>query len=128
MPDSRFDSLEPDEQQKLWAKLEELLEDDFDFAKIVVFELDADASESADWEQLEPLCWINRQGSDIADPLSSDEITWLARHLDKEEASSINRDFGMEGLQSAVVYLMFYSDDEEAEPAREYYCNFTRDL
>jgi hypothetical protein len=128
MPDSLFDTLEPDAQQELWGRLEELLEDDFDFAKIVVLELDADAVESGEWGELEPLCWINRQGSDLADPLSSEEIAWLAKHLDKDEASVINGDFGIGGLQAAVVYLNSYSDDENIEPKRVYYCSFTRDL
>jgi hypothetical protein len=130
MSDPLFDSLEPDAQQEIWARLDELLENDFDFAKIVILEIDSASAMSEDWDQLEVRCWTDRQGageSPIA-PLSPDEVTWLAKHIGENEASVIRQDFGMEGIQAAVVYCITYSENEEIEPVTEEYTCFTRNL
>jgi hypothetical protein len=125
-----FDSLEPDAQQELWARLDELLENDFNFAKIIIIEIDYESAASEDWDQLEVRCWTERQGdgeSPIA-PLSPDEVRWLAKHIGESEASVIQQDFGLEGIQAAVVYCVTYSEVEEIEPFTEEYTCFTRDL
>ena len=130
MSDSLFDSLEPDAQQELWGRLDELLANDFDFAKIVILEIDSESAASEDWDELEVRCWTDRQGvgeSPVA-PLSPDEVKWLAKHIGDSEASVIQQDFGMEGIQAAVVYCVTYSEVDEIEPVTKEYTCFTRDL
>lgn len=129
-PEAMFNSLKPDEQQVLWGKLDRLLDFDFDSAKIVILVIDSDAVESRDWDSIEVLCWTDRQGSDesISEPLSVDEVEWLAKHIGEDEAAVMKRDFGMKGKQTAVLYCVTYSEDEEEEPVMKEYSCLTRDV
>ena len=125
--DNIFDSLADDVKESFWAKLDDDLDSTFDFAKIVIYEIDEDDAQEHKWESLEPLCWVNRQDKDSPyDALISEEVKWLAKHIGNEEAEIAAKDFGGEGTQTAVVYAVRYSNDEDIEPARYYLSSFTR--
>jgi len=114
-------------KEGFWSKLDDELDLTFDFAKIVVYEINENNAEEPSLEGLDVLCYINRQNDDSPyDALVAEEITWLARHLGDDEAEKVANDFGGEGTQSAIVYAVSYSDDEGIEPARYYLTSFTR--
>jgi hypothetical protein len=114
-------------KESLWSKLDDELDSTFDFAKIVIYEIDEDDAREHEWESLEPVCWVNRQDKDSPyDALIVEEVKWLAKHLGNEEAELVAKDFGDEGTQTAIVYAMRYSDDEDIEPARCHLSSFTR--
>ena len=122
-----FGDFSDETKESLWSKLDDELDSTFDFAKIVVYEIDEDDAQEHEWESLEPVCWVNRQDKDSPyDALISEEVTWLAKHLGDAEAEIAAKDFGGEGTQTAVVYAVRYSNDEDIEPARYYLSSFTR--
>jgi hypothetical protein len=72
----------------------------FDFAKIVVYEIDSDDVQMHNWDSIEPICWINRQNEDGSfGELTSDDVLWLGKHIGEQEASSIRKDFGGQALR-----------------------------
>jgi hypothetical protein len=122
-----FEDFSDETKEGLWSKLDDELDSTFDFAKIVIYEIDEDDAQEHEWESLEPLCWVNRQDKDTPyGALIIDEAKWLAKHIGDEEAEIAAKDFGGEGTQTAVVYAVRYSDDENVEPARYYLSSFTR--
>ena len=122
-----FGDFSDETKESLWSKLDDELDSTFDFAKIVVYEIDEDDVQEHEWESLEPVCWVNRQDKDSPyDALISEEVKWLAKHLGDAEAEIAAKDFGGEGTQTAIVYVIRYSDDEDIEPARYYLSSFTR--
>jgi hypothetical protein len=125
--DNIFDSLTDDDKESLWGKLDDELDSTFDFVKIVIYEIDEDDAQEHEWESLDPLCWVNRQDKDSPyDALISEEVKWLAKHIGNEEAEIAAKDYGSEGTQTAVVYAVRYSDDEDIEPVRYYLSSYTR--
>jgi len=122
-----FEAFSDDAKESLWSKLDDELDSTFNFAKIVIYEIDEDDAQECEWESLEPSCWVNRQDKDSPyDALIAEETKWLAKHLGIEEAELVAKDFGGEGTQTAVVYAIKYSDDEDIEPVRYYLSLFTR--
>lgn len=122
-----FEDFSDETKESLWSKLDDELDSTFDFAKIVIYEIDEDDAQEHEWESLEPLCWVNRQEKNSPyDALISEEVNWLAKHLGNEEAELVEKDFGSEGTQAAIVYVVRYSDDENVEPSRYYLSSFTR--
>lgn len=130
MKDSLFGALDPTEKQDLWGWLDALLEFHFDFAKVVICEIDSDNVAARDWEKINILCWTDRQGNNkpIGDPLSIREVKWLARHIGEEEASKIQKDFGMKDMQAAILYCINYPDNDQDATSSEYFASFCRDL
>jgi hypothetical protein len=125
--DNIFDSLADDDKESFWGKLDDELDLNFDFAKVVVYEIDSDDVQSCSWESIEPICWINRQDEDSPfGELTPDDILWLSKHIGEEETSGIYKDFGAAGSQTAVVYSVSYSDDENVEPSKSYLTSFSK--
>lgn len=99
----------------------------FDFAKVVVYEIDVDDVQACNWDSLDPICWVNRQDEDNPfGSLTPEDILWLGKHLGETEASTINQDFGASGSQTAVVYAVSYSEDENVEPSKSYLTSFSK--
>ena len=122
-----FEDFSDVSKESLWSKLDDELDSTFDFAKIVIYEIDEDDAQEHEWGSLEPVCWVNRQDKDSPyGALITDEVKWLAKHIGGEEAEIAAKDFGGEGTQTAVIYAVRYSDDENVEPARYYLSSFTR--
>jgi hypothetical protein len=101
-----FDSLDEGIQQSVWGMLDDKLEMDFDFVKIVVFEIDESSFKEKNFDNMTPLFWVDRQ-SDLppSSAISDDEKLWIEKYLGPDEASVVVGEFGAEGTRSALLYL-----------------------
>ena len=125
--DNHLDSLADDDKESCWGKLDDELDMNFDFAKIVVYEIASNDVQSCSWESIDPICWINRQDEDSPyGELTPDDILWLSKHIGEEEASSIYKDFGAAGSRAAIVYSVSYSEDENILPSKSYLTSFSK--
>jgi len=101
-----FDELSESLQQQIWGYLDQRLELDFDFVKLVAFEWHIDDFEANLLGNIAPLFWVTRQGDDPFSALLDHEIKWIRKYLGQEETDVIVGDFGDVGSRVALLYLI----------------------
>ena len=97
-------------QQQIWGYLDQQLEQDFDYVKIVVFDWHIQDFEAQSFANIKPLFWVTRQGDDPFAPLVEHEINWIKKYLGQTEAEVIVADFGGADCRAAMLYLVDDSD------------------
>ena len=101
-----FDEIPESLQQQIWGYLDQGLEQDFDFVKIVVFDWHIQGFEAQSFAKITPLFWVTRQGDDPFAPLVEHEIKWIKKYLGQDEAEVIVADFGGADCRVAILYLI----------------------
>ena len=101
-----FDELSELFQQQIWGYLDQRLELDFDFVKLVAFEWHVNDFENKMLDDITPLFWVTRQGEDPFSSLVEHEIKWIKKYLGQEETDIIVADFGAADSRVALLYLV----------------------